>query len=126
MDDDTFANDVLLRGRISAEPERRTLPSGDSVLTLRLVVRRMGRSPMTRGSRQVSDWVDCSVWGGRVQATAAGWHAGDEVELRGALRRRYYRTPTGSATRLEVEVLGGKRLRRAGGHARQSRNAEAR
>ncbi|HET8560297.1 MAG TPA: single-stranded DNA-binding protein [Marmoricola sp.] len=126
MDDVTAVNEVLLRGRVSADPELRALPSGDAVLTLRLVVRREAQSPMTRGSRQVSDWVDCSVWGGRVRASASSWHAGDEVEVRGALRRRYYRTPTGSATRLEVEVLGGKRLRRAEEHAPQSRGAQTR
>jgi single-strand DNA-binding protein len=126
VDDEAQANDVFLRGRISTAPTVRSLPSGDSVLTFRLVVRREQPSPMTRESRQVSDWVDCSVWGGRVRASATGWCEGDEVSVRGALRRRFYRTPAGSATRLEVEVLSGKRLRRAGVGASQSVRAQAR
>lgn len=126
MDEDANENDVILRGRLSSEPLLRELPSGDEVLTFRLVVRRDRSSPMTRGSRQVSDWVDCVVWGGRARSTATAWHAGDEVELRGALRRRFYRTGTGSATRLEVEMLSGKRLRRADADAPQSGRARAR
>lgn len=126
MDDEVQDNVVTLRGRLSSEPAVRDLPSGDAVLTFRVVVRRGRDSPMTRGSRQVSDWVDCAVWGGRVRTSAGGWHLGDEVELRGALRRRFYRTPAGSATRVEVEVLAGKRLRRGEPGATQSGRAEAR
>jgi single-strand DNA-binding protein len=126
MDEHANENDVTLRGRLSSEPMLRELPSGDEVLTFRLVVRRERRSPMTRGSRQVSDWVDCAAWGGRARTTAAAWHAGDEVELRGALRRRFYRTGTGAATRLEVEVLSGKRLRRSEADGPQSGRAPAR
>ncbi|HET8603702.1 MAG TPA: single-stranded DNA-binding protein [Marmoricola sp.] len=126
MDEDELqTNEVTLRGRVSSEPQARALPSGDVVVTFRLVARRGRVSPMTRGSRQVSDWVDCAAWGGRVRGSAAAWQVGDEVEVRGALRRRFYRTPAGSATRLEVEVLAGKRLRRAEPGATQSGSAGA-
>jgi hypothetical protein len=33
-------NEVRLVGRVSGRPERRTLPSGDQLVSLRLVVRR--------------------------------------------------------------------------------------
>ena len=36
---------------------------------------------------------------------------GDQVEVSGALRRRFYRAGEGSSTRLEVEVLGARRAR---------------
>lgn len=126
MDQEINANEVSLRGRLSSEPQLRELPSGDEVLTFRVVVRRERSSPMTRGSRQVSDWVDCAAWGARARSRASAWHAGDEVELRGALRRRFYRTPAGAATRLEVEMLSGKRLRRVQSDAPQSGRAPAR
>ena len=38
---------------------------------------------------------------------------GDEVAVDGALRRRFYRTASGAATRLEVEALAVRRLSRA-------------
>ena len=77
---------------------------------------------MTQGSKQQSDWVDCSVWGARVRRTVGRWQAGDIVEVEGALRRRFYRGGDGTSTRLEVEVLSGRLVARA---EAASRRAEA-
>jgi single-strand DNA-binding protein len=81
-------NEVVLRGRVSGEPQVRELPSGTTLVSFRLVLARE-RTPMTASSKVVSDWVECSAWGARVRKQAAGWHDGDQVEVRGALRRRY-------------------------------------
>jgi single-strand DNA-binding protein len=105
-------NVVRLRGKVSTAPEERELPSGTRIVTLRLSIGRQP-SPMTSGSRQTTDWVDCSAWGGKVRRTVTGWQTGDVVEVEGALRRRFSRSEAGTSTRLEVEVLGARRLRRA-------------
>lgn len=111
-------NEVRLTGRISSAPVERELPSGDAVLSFRLVVPR-SRTPMTAGSKQASDWVDCAVWGGRMRRAASSWQVGDRVEVKGALRRRFFRQRGGAGgvglagTRVEVEVLAGRRLRRS-------------
>jgi single-strand DNA-binding protein len=107
------ANQVRLRGRVSTPPQRRVLPSGTEIVTLRLSVAREP-SPMATGSRQTTDWFDCSVWGGRLRRTVAGWREGDLVQVEGALRRRFYRAGGGTATRVEVEVLRGRVTARAG------------
>ena len=109
----TPANVVRLRGRVSTAPEERVLPSGSVILTLRVSVPREP-TPMTQGSRQQSDWVDCSVWSARVRRTVARWRNGDVVEVEGSVRRRFYRGGDGTSTRLEVEVLAGRLLSRAG------------
>jgi single-strand DNA-binding protein len=88
------------------------LPSGDRVVTFRLVVNRE-QTPMTAKSRQVSDWVDCSAWAKRVRSRVSAWVVDDHVELEGALRRRFFRTSTGATSVVEVEVLSGRRLERA-------------
>ena len=106
-------NLVRLRGKVSTAPEERALPSGTTIVTLRLSVPRE-TSPMTEGSRQTADWVDCSAWGRKVRRSASGWRVGDLVEVEGALRRRFYRGASGTATRLEVEVLSGRVVSRAG------------
>ena len=116
VEDGEPTNVVRLRGRVSTPPEERELPSGTTIVTLRLSVAREP-SPMTRGSRQTSDWVDCSAWGGKIRRTASRWRAGDLVEVEGALRRRFYRGPSGTATRLEVEVLSGRLVSRADARA---------
>ncbi len=105
-------NKVLLRGRVSAGPERREMPSGTSIVTLRVSVTR-APTPMAKGSKQGSDWVGCVAWGGRQRRQVAAWRAGDVVEVQGALRRRFYRGGAGTVMRLEVEVLGGRMVKRA-------------
>ena len=105
-------NRVGLRGRVSTAAEERELPSGTTIVTVRLSVERAA-TPMTTGSRQRHDWVDCSAWGGRSRRTVAGWRAGDVVEVEGALRRRFYRAGGATSTRLEVEILAARTLARA-------------
>jgi single-strand DNA-binding protein len=111
-EDPATTNSLTLTGRLATAPELRILPSGDELVTFRLVVPRPPRAP---GLRASSDWFDCAVWGGRVRATARRWSAGDVVRVDGALRRRYFTTQAGRQSRLEVEVLGGRRLSRATG-----------
>jgi len=38
------------------------------------------------------------------------WRAGDIIEIDGALRRRFWRTPGGPVSRYEVEVRKARRL----------------
>lgn len=104
------ANEVRLAGRVTTAPEERELPSGDRIATFRISVPR-GRTPLNRSSPQRSDWVDCVAAGSRCRRSVAGWAVGEEVEVSGVLRRRFFRTAAagGSPTRLEVEVLNARR-----------------
>lgn len=115
-------NEVVLRGRVSGDPQVRELPSGTTLVSFRLVLARE-RTPMTASSKVVSDWVECSAWGARVRKQASGWHDGDQVEVRGALRRRYYRAGDQSRSSVEVEMLGGRLVRRATANGRESLRA---
>jgi single-strand DNA-binding protein len=103
-------NEVRLVGRLSRDPEERVLPSGDAVWTFRLVVAR----PEGGRSRQSVDALECAVWGGRVRGSVATWAADDVVEVAGSLRRRFFSTGGGRASRVEVEVASGRLVRRAG------------
>lgn len=110
----THSSAVVLRGRVTAPPEERELPSGDALVTFRLSVRRRP-TPLGRGSRQTSDWVDCVAAVARIRRAAARWSVGDEVEVEGVLRRRFFRTASGGGgSRLEVEALQARRVRKAG------------
>lgn len=101
-------NVVVLKGRVSGAPVERELPSGAHITTFRLSVAR-SRTVMTAGSSQTVDWVDCTAWTPRVRRSVGRWAVGDAVEVRGALRRRFFRAGDGSSTRLEVEVLEARR-----------------
>jgi single-strand DNA-binding protein len=105
-------NEVVLCGRISGDPQLRELPSGTVMVSFRMVLTRE-RTPMTASSKQPSDWVECTAWGARVRKQASGWRDGDRVEVRGALRRRYFRAGSDARTSVEVEMLAGRLVRRA-------------
>jgi single-strand DNA-binding protein len=107
-------NDVVLRGRLSAPPELRPLPSGDTLLLFKLVVRR--EAPRPRGPR--SDVITCVSYLPALQRYAAAWTAEDVVEVEGSLQRRFWRTPTGTAVAYEVNCRRGRKVSR--GAARTS------
>lgn len=103
-----MCNEVRLVGRVSRVPEERVLPSGDAVWTFRVVVPRApGRS------RQAVDAIECAAWSARARRSVSGWSAGDVVEVRGALQRRFFRAGGAVASRVEVEMSAGRVIRRA-------------
>jgi single-strand DNA-binding protein len=106
-------NEVRLVGRLAGDPVRRELPSGDVLVSFRLVVPRprAGRGrPSGGGARSPTvDTIECAAWRKDVQRTLARSAAGDVLEVQGALRRRFWRSGGGPASRSEVEV---GRLRR--------------
>ena len=102
-------NQVVLRGRVSGAPTERELPSGSTVVGVRLSVRR-DRTAMTKGSKQTVDWVECTAWSAAARRSVGRWAVGDLVEVEGSLRRRFPRG--GGVSRVEVEVLRGRRLAR--------------
>jgi single-strand DNA-binding protein len=106
----TTRNEVSLTGRVGARPEERALPSGDVVVSFRVVVE---RPPPRRERGPTVDTIDCNAWLGKVRRTVLAWSPGDVVEVTGALRRRFWRAGAGAASRTEVEVLRARRLAKA-------------
>ena len=104
-------NDVVLQGRVSAPAEIRTLPSGDNLLTFRLVVRR----PEPRARSQSVDVLSCITYDRALQRRMALWQPGDVVEGEGALQRRFWRTGTGTASVCEVNCRRGRKVPRSAG-----------
>lgn len=111
-------NEVHLVGRLAAEPRRRQLPSGDVVVTFRLVVARppsrltAGRRAASRAASRTAtvDTLECAAWRGEVQRRLARAVTGEVLELRGSLRRRFWRDGSAAVSRSEVEVASVRRL----------------
>jgi len=107
-------NEIVLVGRLAAAAHTRSLPSGDIMLSWRLVVDRPalgGRRGEGRRTATV-DTVDCVAFRGDVRRASERWVPGEVLEVRGALRRRFWRGPTGGpASRCEVEAQAVTRLR---------------
>lgn len=110
-------NDVVVVGRVTGVPRPRELPSGDEVTTWRMVVHRPPESRRAAGRNPGYDVLDCAAWNARVRNSATRWQVGDVLELTGALRRRFWRTPGGVQSRCEVEVTSATRLVKAAGPA---------
>jgi single-strand DNA-binding protein len=112
-------NQVTVRGRLAAAAETRLLPSGDELATWRLVVNREVRA----GARKV-DVIDCSTLTARIRRQACAWSEGDVIDVSGALRRRFWRGPSGLQSRCEVDVTGAARHARAGGSPRAAKRVK--
>lgn len=113
----TGVNDVHLVGRLAGQLVRRELPSGDVLTSFRLVVPRPAASRFSRRdtsggpSRSPTvDTIDCITFRRDVQRRLERMPEGEQVEVEGALRRRFWRSGSGTASRSEVEVV---RVRRA-------------
>jgi single-strand DNA-binding protein len=91
-------NEVRLRGRLADAPTVRELASGDVLAVFRVIV---DRPP---GGRVRVDTIECSTTKPRVRRSLARSQLGDQVDIQGSLRRRFWRTPTGPASRYAVEV----------------------
>lgn len=91
-------NYVFLRGRLAAEATLRDLPSGDVLAVFRLTVDR----PSTERTRV--DSIECASTSARVHKALQRAVPGAELEVTGSLHRRFWRTPTGPASRYAVDV----------------------
>ena len=103
-------NEVLLCGRVAAHAQERELPSGDCLLKARIIVDR-DVAALSRSNQRV-DTIDCVAWAARVQRAMRTWQPGDVVEVEGAIRRRFFSSPGGTASRFEVEVRSAKRIKK--------------
>jgi single-strand DNA-binding protein len=104
-------NEVYLIGRVSGDPLQTQLPSGDFVVTVRIVVERP-RPPAGRGRRQKVDTLLCAAWKSDLRRTVMRWCSQDIVEVRGALHRRFWKGDGVPQSRYEVELSEARRLYR--------------
>lgn len=109
---DTHCNEVHLVGRLSGEPESRQLPSGDTIVSFRLVVQRPPHRPAprqrtgekpARAGQQV-DTIDVVCRTARSQRSLLAAVPGATLEVSGALHRRFFATPAGRQSRYEVDA----------------------
>jgi single-strand DNA-binding protein len=113
-------NEVRLSGRVSGLPRRRVLPSGDTMVSVRLVVSRPANRRRARAA--TVDTLDCVAWLARPRGVLERLRPEDSVVVSGSLRRRFWRGEHGAMSKVEIEVLQAKRLRAAGA-ARSARDS---
>ena len=93
---DYSLNDLLLRGRVSAPATTKELPSGDKVVEFRLIV--------TRAEREGVDTLDVAAWSAKMRKVALTLQGDEWVEISGSIHRRFWQSPTGVASRWQIEA----------------------
>ncbi len=102
-------NHVRLRGRVSGSPETRVLPSGDELVSLRIVV---PRSAAARKRSKVGiDTIELTAWSAALRRKVSRLVEGDVVEVTGELRRRFVRGGTGVMSFVGVDLSTCDRVR---------------
>ena len=93
-------NEVLLVGRVTSSAVEKLLPSGDRVVEFRVVI---GRDK-SRGAKKEVDSLDIAAWSSKTRKAALSLKIDTWVEIKGSVRRRFWRAPTGLASRWQVEA----------------------
>ena len=99
----TPVNQVFLIGRITSKSGERKLPSGDLVSEFRIVVNRRGRA----GS---IDTIDIAAWSAKLRKQIKSLQIESWVEVKGSVRRRFWQSASGLASRWQVEANQIRRL----------------
>jgi single-strand DNA-binding protein len=106
-----YLNEVILQGRISGKPGLKKLPSGDKLVQFRLVVDRKLNNHKDRGVNTVNkkrkrevDTLDIGVWRKNLQPRALTLVPEQFVKVSGAIRRNFWTTPTGLASRYQIDA----------------------
>lgn len=96
-DEDYSLNDLLLRGRVSAQALENELPSGDKIVEFRLIVSRQRRDGV--------DTLDIAAWSAKSRRIALTLKPDEWIEVSGAIHRRFWRGAGGLASRWQVEAV---------------------
>jgi len=87
---------VNLVGRISEPAKEKRLPSGDVLVEFRLIIE--------RDDREGVDTLDIATWPAQLKKRALKLEEDQWVGIKGVLRRRFWKTPSGVASRWQVEA----------------------
>jgi len=106
--DEVSNNHVRLVGRVSGSPASRTLPSGDELVSLRVVVPRSAAA--RRRSKVTIDTIELTAWSAALRRKVSRLVDGDQIQVSGELRRRFARGAAGVQSFVGVDLLTCDRL----------------
>lgn len=88
-------NNVSIVGRLAADPDLRTTPSGVSVTSFRVAVRR---------DKDNTDWLDVVAWRKTAELVCQYFTKGDSIGITGSIQTRSYEDKNGNK-RTAVEIV---------------------
>ena len=97
-------NKVILLGNLTADPETRTTPSGQSVTSFSLAVNRTWND--ASGTRQEStSFINCTAWGQRGETIARYVTKGRQLLVSGRLEQRSWDDKETGKKRSAIDVI---------------------
>ena len=94
-------NNVVLMGRLAADPELRTTPTGVSVTSFAIAV---DRPFAKQGEEKTTDFIDIVAWRSSAEFISRYFRKGSMIAIEGSLQTRTYTDKDGNK-RKAVEVL---------------------
>ncbi|HEV3002066.1 MAG TPA: single-stranded DNA-binding protein [Solirubrobacteraceae bacterium] len=100
----TNINRVVLTGRLTRDPELRSLPSGMSVCSLRLAFNTRKKDPSSGEWGEKGNFIDVTIWGRQGELAAQYLTKGRAVALDGRLEWREWQDQSGN-NRQSIEII---------------------
>lgn len=97
-------NRVILTGRLTRDPELRTMPSGTSVCSLRLAFNTRKKDPATGEWGEKGNFVDVTVFGRQGEIVAQYMTKGRAIAIDGRLEWREWQDQSGN-NRQSIEII---------------------
>ena len=95
-------NVICLIGRLTAEPELKTTPNGNSVTSFTLAV---DRAYTPKGEDKKTDFIDCVAWTNTAEFITRYFRKGAKMGVKGELNKRTYTASDGGQRSVyEVKV----------------------
>ncbi|MBQ7580330.1 MAG: single-stranded DNA-binding protein [Clostridia bacterium] len=94
-------NNVVIMGRLTADPELRQTASGIEVTSFSVAV---DRGYVRQGEERQTDFINCVAWRQSAKFITSYFHKGSMIAITGSLQTRNYEDKTG-AKRTATEVV---------------------
>lgn len=98
-------NKVLITGNLTRDPEVRTTASGSAILSFSVAVNDRRRDPNTGEWSDYANYIDCTMFGARVDFFSRNLAKGSKVAIEGRLRWSQWESRDGSGKRSKIEVV---------------------
>lgn len=97
-------NQCQFIGHLGADPEIRSMQSGDKVANLRLAVSERWKDKATGERKEKTEWVSLTIWGPLAGIAEQYLHKGSKIFVQGKLQTRKWSDQSGN-DRYSTEVV---------------------
>ena len=123
-------NKVILLGNVGQDPQTRAMPSGKTVVNLRLATSKQWRDKQTGENKEATEWHTVVMFDRLAEIAAEYLRKGSQIYIEGELRTRKWQDKEGQdrySTEVvanEMQMLGGRGAPGTAAGAGRERTAE--